>query len=52
MCLFRSDTNYIDIQVNGYAGVDFSSLDLTSDSIDFCVKKLKENGTPYKINGE
>ena len=35
----------IDIQVNGYATVDFSSLELTSEKINICVQKLKENGT-------
>ncbi len=36
---------YIDIQVNGYAGIDFSSLELTSEGIDLCVEKLMQAGT-------
>ncbi len=36
---------FIDLQVNGYKGVDFSSLDLTEDSFCFACEQLLEAGT-------
>ena len=35
---------YIDLQVNGYGGVDFNRDGLTADELHTCCKKLKEDG--------
>lgn len=34
---------YIDLQVNGYAGIDFNSVNLSEDELLFACKKLKED---------
>jgi N-acetylglucosamine-6-phosphate deacetylase len=34
---------YFDIQVNGYAGVDFNSMSLTGEQLHFACKKLAED---------
>ena len=36
---------FVDLQVNGYLGINFSSLDLTIDKIYSITKKLVECGT-------
>lgn len=36
---------FVDLQVNGYKGIDFSSLDLTADSFCFACEELLKNGT-------
>lgn len=35
---------YIDLQVNGFGGVDFNSDDLTSDQLHFACEKLRDDG--------
>lgn len=34
---------YLDLQVNGYAGVDFNTLDLTEEKLEFACKKLSDD---------
>lgn len=36
--------NYCDLQINGYAGADFSSLDLTDEQLHRACVALKEDG--------
>lgn len=36
---------YIDLQVNGYAGVDFNQDDLSSDDLHRCCQRLADDGT-------
>lgn len=36
---------FVDLQVNGYAGVDFSSPDLTEDAFIAAVRRLRAEGT-------
>ena len=38
-------SNYIDLQVNGYAGVDFNALDLTIDEFVSATDRLASDGT-------
>ncbi len=38
-------TGYVDLQVNGYDGVDFSSPDLTADDVVRTIEKLVNAGT-------
>ena len=41
----QSPDGYIDLQVNGYAGVDFNQDELTSDDLHRCCKHLADDGT-------
>ena len=36
---------YVDLQVNGHIGIDFSSPDLTKDKIIFAARELRKQGT-------
>ncbi len=36
---------YVDLQVNGHIGIDFSSPDLTKDKIIFATRELRKQGT-------
>ncbi len=38
------ENNFFDLQVNGYAGVDFNRNELTLESLHAACKKLKEDG--------
>ncbi len=38
-------TGFYDIQVNGYAGIDFNQNDLTQDDLHHACEKLKNDGT-------
>lgn len=35
---------YFDLQLNGYAGVDFNRDDLTMSALEFACNKLKQDG--------
>ncbi len=37
-------SDYVDLQVNGYGGVDFNQDDLTPEALHQCCLKLKEDG--------
>jgi len=37
-------TQYVDLQVNGYAGVDFNGDDLTADDLHACCQRLRADG--------
>lgn len=39
-----SSNAYIDLQVNGYAGVDFNNCDLTADELHSVCQRLKDDG--------
>jgi N-acetylglucosamine-6-phosphate deacetylase len=38
-------SGYVDLQVNGYAGVDFNALDLTLEDFHYAIKRICEDGT-------
>lgn len=38
-------SGYIDLQVNGYAGVDFNSDHLATDEVERVCRQLKVDGT-------
>ena len=40
----RTFTGFIDLQVNGYRGIDFSNLDLTLDSAAHAVRGILSDG--------
>ncbi len=39
----KSEFKYIDLQVNGYAGIDFNSTSLTEEQLIIACKKLEED---------
>jgi N-acetylglucosamine-6-phosphate deacetylase len=41
--MIQTKFKYIDLQVNGYAGVDFNSLNLTEEQLLIACKKLEED---------
>ena len=38
-------SGYVDLQVNGYAGVDFNALDLTLEEFQYAVERILADGT-------
>src|SRR4051794_14084057 len=44
MTMTSASDNYIDLQVNGYAGVDFNSDDLTLDRLHVACERLAADG--------
>ncbi|MCH1494776.1 MAG: N-acetylglucosamine-6-phosphate deacetylase [Rubripirellula sp.] len=38
-------SGYVDLQVNGYAGVDFNALDLTLEDFHYAMRRIREDGT-------
>ena len=37
-------SGYVDLQVNGYAGVDFNGGQLTTESVQFACERLAHDG--------
>ena len=44
MSLSNSAQNYVDLQVNGYAGVDFNSDGLTAEMLHDACQRLQSDG--------
>lgn len=40
----QSESKYFDLQVNGYAGIDFNKLDITEKELEFACNKLRQDG--------
>ncbi len=40
----QSESKYFDLQVNGYAGIDFNKLDITEKELEFASNKLLQDG--------